>query len=281
MPESSIAIIQFCPGPDRAANLATAERLLAGAAGKAAHIAVLPEMFSCLVAPHQWAGICEGEGGTVERFLSAAAARHRLFIVGGSYVEKSRNGSLYNTSPVFGPDGTLVGRYRKMHLFWTDIPGTTNYDERSILSAGDRRLVFEADGFRVAVGICYDLRFPEFFRMPEGAPVDLYCLPAAFMAATGQAHWRALVVSRAIENLSYFAAAATVGCHYSVPGRPGETVNTFGHSMIVGPWGEVEAELSEEEGVAVAPLDRARISQARSRLAALKHIREDLWPNRP
>jgi nitrilase len=278
MSELAVAVIQYCPTADRKANLRTAAELLAEARSMGARLAVLPELFSAFVPAGEWRAVAELAAGPVEEFLSGQAAQHRMFVVGGSYIEKTREGAFHNTSPIFSPEGRVIDRYRKMHLFWTDIPGTTRYDERSYLSCGDRRVVFDADGFRVAVGICYDLRFPEFFRFPGGAAADLYCLPSAFMYATGCAHWEVLVRGRAIENLAYFAAAGTVGCHYEVAGRAGEMVETFGHSMIVSPWGEIVEEVREGRGIAVAKISRAQIDEARSRLGALEHTREDLWP---
>ena len=255
----------------------TAGRLLAEAAAQGAGIVVLPEMFSAFVPPGSWRATAEGAGGPTEAFLSSAAARHRVCVVGGSYVEKAGEDVFYNTCPVVSAEGAVVARYRKMHLFWTDIPGATRYDERSYLAAGDARVVFETAGFRICVGICYDLRFPEFFRFPGGLPVDLFCLPAAFMEATGCAHWEVLVRSRAIENLAYFAAAGTCGRHYEVEDRPGETVSTYGHSMVVSPWGQVLAQVDSCEGVAVAKISRAAIDRTRERLGALRHVRGDLW----
>jgi len=279
MREMAVAVVQFCPGEAREGNFETASRLLGEAAAKDARLAVLPEMFSAMAPAAKWPEIAEPRGGPVERFLSAEATSRRMYIIGGSYIEKE-GGKRYNTCPVFGPDGALLGRYRKMHLFWVDIPGAARYDERSYLEAGDEQFTFTADGFRAAVGICYDLRFPEFFRLPGGAPVDLYCLGAAFMHATGLAHWEVLARSRAVENLAYFAASGTVGCHYEAPAGSGETVRTYGHSMIVSPWGEVLARLGDGDGVAVAVVKGDEIDAARGRLRALDHIREELWPRR-
>jgi len=269
------AVTQASPGENRDDNLERAAELLAEASAGGARLVVLPELFSALAAPARWRELGEPPGGPVERFLSGQARRHGLFLVGGSYLEDAGE-TLYNTCPVFAPDGSLLGRYRKMHLFSVDIPGEVYYDEGKHISAGDERFVFEADGLRVAVGICYDLRFPEFFRMPGGRPADLYCLGAAFMAPTGRAHWRALVRARAIENLAFFAAAGTVGTHYEIPEKPGEYVGTWGHSMIVDPWGEVAAELEEGEGVAAAEVTREEVERLRTRLAALEHAREEL-----
>lgn len=272
-----VSVVQMSPGGDREDNLARAATLVAESAEKGAKLAVLPEMFSALVPAARWKQAAERQGGRVETFLADAARKHRMYIVGGSYVEAAGDGRFFNTCPVFAPDGSVVGRYRKMHLFWTDIAGATRYDERSYLAAGDTQLVFDAAGFTVAVGICYDLRFPEFFRKPLGRTPDIYCLGAAFMHTTGKAHWETLVKARAIENLAYFAAAGTVGRHYEVAERPGEFVETWGHSMLVSPWGEAVAETAEGEGVAVGEVAHEAIAGARARLAALDHMRDDLW----
>lgn len=276
MPNITIAVIQMNPGAERADNLDRAGDLLAAAAERGARLAVLPEMFSCMVPALEWLQTAEPAGGATEGFLAGRACEHRLYIVGGSYIEEA-DGALYNTCPVFGPDGALVGRYRKMHLFRTDIAGETRYDERAFLAAGDSRMAFEAEGFRVAVGLCYDLRFPEFFRSPGENPPDLYCLGAAFMEATGRAHWETLVRARAIENLAFFAAAGTVGEHYPVAGGMGKVLETYGHSMIVSPWGEILDEVEAGEGIALAEVDGEAIAESRARLRALDHMRRELW----
>lgn len=272
-----VAVIQLSPKADQRANLGRAASLLGEAGSRGARLAVLPEMFSLLVPPDQWRDSAEPAGGPVEDFLSRRAKALQLYIVGGSFIEIAEDGRLFNTCPVFAPDGSLLGRYRKMHLFWTDIKGATAYDERSYLSAGDSRLIIEIEGFAASVGICYDLRFPEFFRPSTSEPVDILFLGAAFMYETGRAHWETLVRARAIENLAYFAAAATVGTHYDIPGRSGRAVSTFGHSMVVSPWGKVLSCVDEGEGIALATVSTEAIRKARNSLAALQHIRSDLW----
>ena len=284
MPELRVAVVQVSPGSDVAANLERVKRLVAEAAAAGARLVVLPEMFSGIVPPERWREIAEPEGGAVESSIIQLSRENHVWLMGGTGVQTHPQDGTglrqYNVCTTTSPRGEVIARYRKMHLFWTDIPGSTRYDERSYLCAGDTQVALDIEGFRTAIGICYDLRFPEFFRKPLGAPADLYCLGAAFMKATGQAHWETLVRARAIENLAYFAAAGTVGRHYEIAGRPGEWVETYGHSMIVSPWGEVLASVEEGEGIAVADVSREGIEEARRRLGALDHMREDLWPRR-
>jgi len=178
-----------------------------------------------------------------------------------------------NTTCVFAPDGSLAARYDKLHLFCYD-NGRERYDEARVLQAGEAPVTMEAaiaggPALRIGLSICYDLRFPELYRaMNFGGPrpLDLISVPAAFTFTTGQAHWEQLLRARAVENQAYVIAAAQGGTHEN--GR-----RTWGHSMIVGPWGEVLACVPEGEGVAVAQLDPARIAQVREQLPALQHRR--------
>ena len=178
-----------------------------------------------------------------------------------------------NTTCVFAPDGTMAARYDKLHLFCYD-NGRERYDEARVLQAGEAPVSFDAPigggpTLRVGLSICYDLRFPELFRaMSFGGPrpLDLISVPAAFTYTTGQAHWELLLRARAVENQAYVIAAAQGGTHEN--GR-----RTWGHSLIVDPWGEVLACLPEGEGLAIARLDPARIAQVREQLPALQHRR--------
>jgi nitrilase len=180
-----------------------------------------------------------------------------------------RSDQVRNTCLVFGPDGTAQARYDKIHLFAFD-NGRERYDEARVLERGDEPVAFTAAGHRVGLSVCYDLRFPELYRAlaftPGQPPCDLICVPAAFTYTTGQAHWELLLRARAVENQCYVLAPAQGGTHEN--GR-----RTWGHSMIVDPWGEVLACQPEGEAVVMAEMDTARLAQVRQQLPALQHRR--------
>ncbi|MDD3354834.1 carbon-nitrogen hydrolase family protein [Zoogloea sp.] len=259
-----IAAVQMISGPDLEANLAEADRLLAEAAAAGARLVALPEYFP-LMASDEGAKVRmrETEGaGPVQAFLREAAIRHRVWLIGGSCpMEASQPDKVKNSTLVFDDQGRRVARYDKVHLFGFR-KGDEYYDEAATIEAGNEVVSFEAPCGQVGLSICYDLRFPELFRaMGE---VDLIVLPAAFTYTTGQAHWEVLLRARAIENQCYVLASAQGGRHPS--GR-----RTYGHSLIIDPWGEVLARVEEGPGVALADLDPARIADVRTSLPALRH----------
>jgi predicted amidohydrolase len=170
-----------------------------------------------------------------------------------------------NSCGVYAPDGSLAARYDKIHLFAFD-NGRERYDEGRTLDAGSAPVAVQAGPLRVGLSICYDLRFPELYRALMDPPCDLLCVPSAFTYTTGQAHWELLLRARAVENQCYVVAAAQGGTHEN--GR-----RTWGHSLIVDPWGEVVAVQAEGEGVVIAELDPLRIAQVRAQLPALAHRR--------
>ncbi|MDR2091795.1 MAG: carbon-nitrogen hydrolase family protein [Azoarcus sp.] len=268
-PPIETAALQTVSGPDVADNLAVAGKLIAEAAGEGARLLVLPEFFA-LISKDENAKVRareqDGEG-PIQDFLREAAARHGVWIVGGtlplatSVPDKVRNAAL-----VFDDRGERVARYDKIHLFGF-ARGDECYDEARSIEAGSRVVCFDSPAGRVGLAVCYDLRFPEFFRaMGE---VDLIVLPAAFTYTTGQAHWETLLRARAIENQCYLVAAAQGGRHPH--GR-----HTWGHSMIVDPWGEILACRAEGPGAVKAALDPARIAEVRQNLPALRHRRPEI-----
>ena len=263
-----IAALQMVSAPNVDRNLETARRLIAEAAGAGAALVALPEYF-CFMgrADRDKLAVAEGPGaGPIQRALAEAARTHRVWVIGGTLPLQSREPErVLNANCVYAPDGSLAARYDKMHLFRYD-NGRERYDEGRVLLPGAEPVAFEAEGLRVGLSVCYDLRFPELYRALMEPPCDLLSVPSAFTHTTGLAHWELLLRARAVENQCYVIAPAQGGLHEN--GR-----RTFGHSMIVDPWGEVLGVLPEGEGVVFADIDRDRIAAVRKQLPALDHRR--------
>jgi deaminated glutathione amidase len=269
-----IAAVQMVSTPRVADNLDAARRLVAEAAGGGARLIVLPEYF-CLLGQtdRDKLGVAEAPGdGPIQRMLAETARAHGVWLIGGTLPLKvtPATGSdadaaerVMNANLVFSPDGAQTARYDKMHLFAYD-NGRERYDEARTLRAGRTPVSFDADGWRVGLSVCYDLRFPELYRALVQPPCDLLSVPSAFTYTTGAAHWEVLLRARAIENQCYVVAAAQGGKHEN--GR-----RTFGHSLVVDPWGEIVACRDEGEGVVTGELSRERIASVRSQLPALEH----------
>ncbi|MCX7897690.1 MAG: carbon-nitrogen hydrolase family protein [Rhodocyclaceae bacterium] len=266
-----IAAVQMVSTPEVEENLARASCLIAEAAALGARLVALPEYFP-IIGDDDAARLAVREAfgrGPLQEFLTQQAKQHGLWLVGGSIplmADDPRR--LRNSCLVFAPDGRCIARYDKIHLFAFQ-KGAERYDEAATIEAGPlmpTSFLFpcEAQWLRVGLGICYDLRFPELFRLL--APLDLIVLPAAFTDTTGRAHWETLVRARAIENQCYVLASAQGGRHPT--GRI-----THGNSMIVDPWGEILGRLDKGEGVVVAELDPRRIEEVRMSLPALAHRR--------
>jgi deaminated glutathione amidase len=271
-----IAAVQMVSTPDWPANRDAAARLVAQAAAAGAQLVLLPEYF-CILGRRDTDKLALAEdpgGGPIQSFLAGLAAEHRLWLVGGTLPIQTRRAPGESTSHVlnrccvYAPDGRLAAHYDKLHLFSFD-NGRESYDEGRTLHAGSEPVALQVGpggALRVGLSICYDLRFPELYRALMQPPCDLLCVPAAFTHTTGQAHWELLLRARAVENQCYVLASAQGGTH--VNGR-----RTWGHSMVVGPWGEVLDVLDEGEGFVIADVEPARIQQVRAQLPALKHRR--------
>jgi len=249
-------------------NLRAAEELIAEAARQGAGLVVLPEYFCLMgVRDRDKLALREADGsGPIQEFLAAQASGRRIWLVGGTLpLAAPEPDRVFNSVLVFDPQGRRVARYDKIHLF-SFRQGEEAYDEARTISPGREPVAFDCSvgetTLRVGLSVCYDLRFPELYRRLLGA--DLIVVPAAFTATTGQAHWEALLRARAIENLCYVLASAQGGRHEN--GRA-----TFGHSMLIDPWGTVLAVREADPGVVVGEVDPGRIAECRASLPALSH----------
>ncbi len=259
-----VAAVQMASGPNVAGNLNEARRLIEKAAQQGARLVVLPEFFAIMGMQNtDIVAVREQPGsGPIQSFLSETARKHQIWLVGGSIplVDDAPN-KVRNSCLVYNEAGEQVARYDKIHLFNLEL-GNEKYQEADTIEAGNQVVVVDSPFGRIGLAICYDLRFPELFRAMQD--VDIIVLPAAFTATTGKVHWEALVRARAIENLSYFIAAAQGGYH--VNGR-----ETHGHSMIVDPWGRVLDELTRGSDVVMADVNPGYQASLRSSLPALSH----------
>lgn len=259
-----IAAIQMISTPLPEQNFATAQRLLAEAAQAGAQLALLPEYWPLMgLRETDKLGHAERPGtGPIQSFMADAARRHRIWLIGGTLpLVGAVAGKVLNTTLVYNPAGEPAARYDKMHLF-SFARGAESYDEARTIEYGHQAVAFEGPCGRIGLSICYDLRFPELYRALGDCV--LMVVPAAFTHTTGQAHWEILLRARAIENQCYVLAAAQGGRHPN--GR-----RTWGHSMLVDPWGEIVAQCDEGEGVVLGNLDLPHLRQVRENLPALQH----------
>jgi predicted amidohydrolase len=276
-----VGAVQLCSSHDLAANLARCRELTGQAAAEGARLVVLPECFSFLgrregdkleIAESYDPGPGQtpappGPPGPVLATLRELATRHGIWIVGGGTPERVTGDArrTYNTAIVVDPRGELVARYRKIHLFDVDIPGGAVLRESDSTARGAEPLVVDVDGARVGVTICYDVRFPELYRrLVKDMGAEVLLVPAAFTAHTGGAHWHLLLRARAIEDQAWVVAAAQWGRH-------SEKRESYGHTLIVDPWGTVAGERAEGDGVVVATLDGETVARRRAQMPCLSH----------
>jgi len=263
-----VAVIQLQSGSALAANLKSAGERLAQAAAAGAALAVLPENFAFMAADEaEKRRVAEPEDASrVLAFLATEARRHQMAIVGGTVTLTSGHTErVRNACPVFSSTGEMLAVYDKMHLFDVALPGES-WRESAVVEAGTRPVMCDIGDWRLGLSICYDLRFPELYRHYSQAGCRMITVPAAFTETTGRAHWEVLLRARAIENQCYVLAAAQGGCH------PGGR-RTWGHAMIVDPWGEVLDVCRDTEGIVTADISHARIDAVRRMLPALGHRR--------
>ncbi len=273
-----VSVVQMSPGADKGANIDQARRLVGEAvSADRPDLVSLPEMWTCLGGTRA-AKFEQAEelpqpgsnqpGGPAYEFLRDVARHEKLHVHGGSMGEKGGD-KLFNTTVVFGPDGGEIARYRKIHLFDIVAPDGTGYRESNTYGAGDEVVTCEADGVKLGLAICYDVRFPELFLSLRRAGAEVVFLPAAFTLQTGKDHWETLIRARAIETQCWFAAAATWGQH--TEGAKNEPRFTYGHSLVCDPWGHVVAKVSDGTGWATARIDPAVTARVRRDMPVLEH----------
>ncbi len=264
-----VAAVQMASGPRVDANLHEAGRLVGMAANAGARLVVLPENVAImgLTETDKLAHAEPDSGGPIQQRLAGFAARHGVWLVAGtipmhgSDARRARAACL-----VFDDQGQRVARYDKLHLFDVQVEGESAYCESDTLEPGDQVVTVATPFGCMGVSVCYDLRFPELFRVMVDRGAEFFVVPSAFTARTGAVHWRPLLQARAIENLGYIIAAGQGGYHMN--GR-----ETHGDSLIMDPWGRVQDSLARGSGVVIGELDRGRIAEVRRRFPSLNHRR--------
>lgn len=264
-----LALIQMKVSEDKAQNVQRAMDNVNRLAGRGAQVIVLPEMFNCPYDTNCFAEYAELEGGETWLEMSHAARKNNIYLIGGSIPEREGK-KIYNTCFIFGPDGEQIGKHRKLHLFDININKGQSFKESDAVTAGKSVTIVETQFGKIGVALCYDIRFPELSRkmVLKGAKMLVY--PAAFNMTTGPVHWELLFRSRAVDNQVF-----TVGC---APARDEESnYITYGHSIVVSPWGDVVGSLNEEEGFLMGVVDFTEVERMREQLPLLKHRRPELY----
>lgn len=259
------ACVQMRSGIDRMRNVADAALLIAEAAQKGAHFIITPEMTNAVDrdAERLAGGLPEGEEIDEVQAFSAAAAENGVWLLIGSMAINRGDGRLANRSFLFGPDGEIAARYDKIHMFDVSLENGESWRESRVYYPGSSAVVVATPLAAFGLSICYDVRFPHLYRALARAGAEVLCVPAAFTRQTGKAHWKTLLTARAIECGAFVVAAAQGGVHED--GR-----ETFGHSLIISPWGDILSEAKgDEPGVILAEIDPARVQRARRQIPSL------------
>jgi predicted amidohydrolase len=270
-----VAVLQMNSGEDKARNVETALRLIDDAAATGARLVVLPEIWTFLGSDEGNRANAEFIPGPVTDALAAKAKQHGIYLHGGTMLEK-RDGEpkLFNTTVVFDPSGELVARYSKIHMFDVVLDGVASYQESNTVQRGEEIVTFDMDGTTVGLAICYDLRFPELFRILTLRGADVIVLPAAFTMTTGKDHWEVLIRARAIENQVYMVSCGQYG-----PDSSGKWC--YGRSLIADPWGTVLATAPDREFVLRATVDLDYLQKVRRQVPSVQNRQADLyrWPD--
>ncbi|XP_043259634.1 omega-amidase NIT2 [Colletes gigas] len=265
-----LALVQLAVGENKSTNIARAISFIERAKEQEADIIVLPECFNSPYGTSHFAKYAESiPDGETSVALSEAAKKSSVYVIGGTIPEREAN-KLYNTCTIWAPDGTLIAKHRKMHLFDIDIKGKMTFRESDSLSPGNSLTTFEANGCKIGVGICYDIRFEEMARLYRNKGCQMLIYPAAFNMTTGPLHWSLLQRSRANDNQLY------VACVSPARGSPPGYV-AWGHTQLTNPWGEILHELDATEDMLVADIDTKVVDEVRTQIPTFAQRRTDLY----
>lgn len=273
------ALLQLCSSDDPAENLGTVRDMLAEAKARGADIVLTPEVTNCVSSSRarQEAVLVREEEDPTLAALRGEAAGLGLWLLVGSLALKTgeADGRFANRSFLIGPDGAIRARYDKIHMFDVDVTEQETYRESAAFRPGDAAVVADTPWGRLGMTVCYDLRFPHLYRSLAQAGATMLAVPAAFSPVTGAAHWEVLLRARAIECGAWVLAPAQTGAHRLAEGRPRRT---YGHSMVVAPWGEVALDAGTAPGVHLAEIDPTSAAEARRRVPSLSHDRSFRGP---
>lgn len=265
-----VAAVQMSSTPDKSENFEVAERLMREAASRGAELVALPELWSCHGLESAYRDAAEPIPGPTTAFLGGLARELGVYVLGGSILEGSQGSDrLHNTSTFFSPDGELVAVYRKIHLFDVKAPDR-EYLESQTIAPGTEVVTAKAGTTTLGLTVCYDVRFPELYRLLALRGAEVLAVPAAFTLQTGMDHWEVLLRARAIENQAFVVAPAQWG-------RKADGRRTYGRSMVIDPWGTVLATCPDRDGLAIAELDLSYLDRFRADFPALANRRPETY----
>lgn len=273
-----LALLQITSGQDPTENARVVAGMANRAAADGAEMILTPEVTNCVSGDrdHQRAVLSDEPGDATLMALREVAKTHSVTVLIGSLAIKVEGEDRFaNRSFLIGPDGTIKARYDKIHMFDVDVSETETYRESAHFRPGNRMVLADAAGAKIGLSICYDVRFPHLYRALAKAGAEVLTIPAAFSTVTGAAHWETLLRARAIETGCFVVAPAQTGLHYE---QDGKARRTYGHSMVVNPWGEVLLNAGAETGIFAVDIDLAQVTEARRRVPSLSHDRDIAGP---
>lgn len=255
---------------DKMINMNNMRNVLEKAAKEKADFVTFPEMFNCPYDTGKFPEYAEDESGYCVRFVSKLAREYKVYISAGSMPEKDEEGRVYNTAYVFDREGKIIAKHRKMHLFDINVRGGQYFKESDTLTAGNKVTVFDTEFGKMGLSICYDIRFPELYRLMADKGAGVILVPAAFNMTTGPKHWELLFKSRALDNQVFMVGTSSARDESS-------DYVSWGHSVVTSPWGEVMGEMDEKEGTMTVDLSLDEVTAVREQLPFLAHRRKDIY----